>query len=275
MSTWVIIPSDDDIEHSFHKYIDKIRTASGKWRYIYYKAKKKANRFIGTEQKNKLDRANIDYEGAKENQKGARKATHKFIENELKYKRFGIGMDDHEKEKLESSREWHKEDMNAADRIVEKTKRKQEAAQEAYDKTLLGKIDQVKDAGLKAWDSFTSLFKKETSNSRTVTNNNKGTAYTPSYSTKKSPTTLTRGTAYSPSYKKGPTTSSRGTAYTPPNTQPRLNIRTSSATSFMRNNSNKASSNKGGLVSSSKQNPGVAIGADVINKDKKKKRRRA
>ena len=35
MSDWMIIPSDEDIEHGFYKYIDKVRTATGKWRYIY------------------------------------------------------------------------------------------------------------------------------------------------------------------------------------------------------------------------------------------------
>lgn len=39
MNTWVIISSDSDMVHSlgFHKYIDKIRTKTGKWRYIYKK----------------------------------------------------------------------------------------------------------------------------------------------------------------------------------------------------------------------------------------------
>lgn len=45
----MILPSDEDIEHRYHKYIDKVRTATGKWRYIYKKNnelrnKVKANR---------------------------------------------------------------------------------------------------------------------------------------------------------------------------------------------------------------------------------------
>lgn len=260
MSTWVIMPSDDDIEHSFHKYIDKIRTASGKWRYIYYKSKKNVRNAIGLNQKKKLEIA----EG------GLQKAANKLKKSDSKNVQ---------------------KDYDAAKQYKEKyDKRKEE-----FNDTLLGKIDSVKDKGLKIFDNIfgTNLSKDDLSKVNLRTTNER---YIPEdiiketvisekriigangfggYKPKKGPTTSTRGTAYTPSYKKGPTTSSRGTAYTPPNTQPRLNIRTSSATSFMRNNSNKASSNKGGLVSSSKQNPGVAIGADVINKDKKKKRRRA
>lgn len=32
---YMILPTDNDIQHRYHKYIDRIRTAAGKWRYIY------------------------------------------------------------------------------------------------------------------------------------------------------------------------------------------------------------------------------------------------
>lgn len=32
---YMILPTDQDIQHRYHKYIDRIRTAAGKWRYIY------------------------------------------------------------------------------------------------------------------------------------------------------------------------------------------------------------------------------------------------
>lgn len=39
MSNWAIIPSDSDIMHRSHKYIEKVRTTKGGWRYIYKRPK--------------------------------------------------------------------------------------------------------------------------------------------------------------------------------------------------------------------------------------------
>lgn len=42
---YVISPTDSDIQHAGgHKYIDKVQTKSGKWRYIYNMAQKKTAR---------------------------------------------------------------------------------------------------------------------------------------------------------------------------------------------------------------------------------------
>lgn len=34
MSTWAIIPADEDVIHSSHKYIDKIMGKNGKWHRV-------------------------------------------------------------------------------------------------------------------------------------------------------------------------------------------------------------------------------------------------
>lgn len=56
MSTWMIVPSNDDMMHklNFHKYIEKVKTKSGKWRYIYNRAKKKVKEAVGLQQREKL-----------------------------------------------------------------------------------------------------------------------------------------------------------------------------------------------------------------------------
>mgnify|MGYP003300900078 CR=1 FL=1 len=119
MSTWAIIPSDDDIEHSFHKYIDKIRTASGKWRYIYYKTKKNARNAVGLNQKKKLEIA----------ESGLKKAINKLEKSDYNNVQ---------------------KDYDAAVQYREKyDKRKEE-----FNNTLLGKISSVKDEGLKIFDSL-------------------------------------------------------------------------------------------------------------------------
>lgn len=277
MSTWVVMPSDDDVIHKNNKYIDKI-WKNGKWRYIYDDVKSKVKNAIGKDQKHKLVIANQNVEFAEKYKENAYKRMHNLIKNDLDTKRSNLPKEQKEVvlQTNDSRIKRNKEDINSAERGVKEYKTKQKAAQEAYNKTLLGKIDQVKDAGLKAWDNFTSLFKKSKSSSPVTNKTYSKVQYTPSYSTKKSPTTSTRGTAYTPSYKTKPTTSSRGTAYTPSYgsyKQPSGNAR--SANSFLKNSNKKIS---GGLASSVfKQNSGIVgagVGSEAANMEKKRKKKR-
>lgn len=189
MSTWYITPTSEDVMHGSHKYIDKI-WKNGKWRYVYYRTKIKAKNVIGVGQKKRLERAN-------ENVKTANKS-HEVIKNWTSYLR--------ERGDKESLNNVMKENLEEFEK-VQKAKRRQKRAQEAYDKTLLGKIDQVKNIGLKAWDKFTGLFDnvKTTVTNKGAIQTRSGlltkkhryvvktgapgsmikTQYTPSYSTKK------------------------------------------------------------------------------------------
>lgn len=65
MSTWMIVPSDDDMMHklNFHKYIDKVMGKNGKWRYIYEDTKKKV--------KNKVKQVSNNVNKAVKNVKNA------------------------------------------------------------------------------------------------------------------------------------------------------------------------------------------------------------
>lgn len=246
MSTWVVMPSDDDVIHG-HKYIDKIMGKNGKWRYIYYRAKTKAKNAIGVGQKGRLERAKANVVTAEAH----RNAFGNFTGNGKPI---------------------------YLDKVIE-TKREEKKAQEAYDKTLLGKIDQVKDSGLKAWDSFISLFKKEENPSRRVTNWSKGEQYTPSYSTK--PTTATRGTAYSPSGKTTVTNnSSKGTSYTPSYTSKTKKSNTMNAVNKMTNKYNGLSNSnntlQNGLARKLKsQSNGVSAASNATSFIKKKKKKKA
>lgn len=258
MSTWVIMPSDDDIEHGFHKYIDKIRTASGKWRYIYYKTKKNARNAVGLNQKKKLEIA----EG------GLKKSVDKLEKS-----------DNSNVQKNYDAAKQHKEKYD---------KRKEE-----FNNTLLGKIDSVKNKGLKIFDDlFGTNLSKEDLSKVNLRHTNKH--YIPEdtikenvisekkiigangfggYKPKKGPTTSTRGTAYSPSGKTTVTNkNSGGTAYSPKY----QSSGRQRATNFMKNASKKTNDgNKVGMVGFAlKKYPNAAIGSDLFNEDKKKKRKR-
>lgn len=95
MSDWMIIPSDEDIEHGrFHKYIDKIRTASGKWRYIYernnnLRRKVKANSEMQEKmKKNIIDRQNQMKETEKSYLEYKKRAKDPFGAGEYEQKRY-------------------------------------------------------------------------------------------------------------------------------------------------------------------------------------------
>lgn len=95
MSDWMIIPSDEDIEHGrFHKYIDKIRTASGKWRYIYernnnLRRKVKSNAEMQEKmKKNIIDRQNQMKETEKSYLEYKKSAKDPFGANEYEQKRY-------------------------------------------------------------------------------------------------------------------------------------------------------------------------------------------
>lgn len=107
MSDWMIIPSDEDIEHGrFHKYIDKIRTASGKWRYIY-------------ERSNNLRRK------VKQNKKMRERAVNHILEREKKGDLIG-------NELIKSARHGNKEDVKKYSEMLNKIDLEQEVTRESF-----------------------------------------------------------------------------------------------------------------------------------------------
>ena len=154
----MIVPSEEDIEHKYHKYIDKVRGKNGKWRYIYSKAKS----VVGITQKKNLEQANKDLRSAKNN-----KNLHRGILLDIR----SDNWDKTENGKVMEEK-WMESNSAAVSKLQE-AKRNQKSAQDEFNKTLLGKIDQVKSAGLKMWDS---LF-KDSKPVETVTNRGITTKY--------------------------------------------------------------------------------------------------
>lgn len=200
MSTWYIQPTEDDIEHSFHKYIDKIRTASGKWRYIYDRAKKGVSKAIGLDKRKKLEKAAKNYYVAE--------GTKKYLQD----KRDELNRSTYlpKAVKIQSS-DSITATIAANNENLQRYKNKFEKAKEAYKKTLAGSIENVIVEGKNAFNKIVSLFKKTPK--ATVTNNTKGIKYQYSPNYKKTPKTTTtnksttKGTYYNP----GSTTKSKST----------------------------------------------------------------
>ena len=188
MSNWYIVPSEEDLLHGLgHKYLDKVRTKSGKWRYIYYKTKHNIKKIIGSDQKRDLE--------------AAKRATSRAVTS-TKGSEYYLN-----KARDDGDKEWEKEVMNQRSKEMDeviKAKRYQRTAQERYNKTLLGKLDStissIKDTGKKAFDSIMSLFndtKKDKVTNRTKSRSqylggksyriqDVTSQYTPSYNTNSS-----------------------------------------------------------------------------------------
>ena len=68
MNTWVIVPSDSDIIHGRFKYIEKVRTTKGGWRYIYKRPKYKTNakNSFGVEERKKWKQKQDETKAAQE-----------------------------------------------------------------------------------------------------------------------------------------------------------------------------------------------------------------
>ena len=151
MSTWVIIPKDDDVVHGFHKYLSK-EWVNGKWKYIYYDAKRQAknvkNKFknmIGINQKKTLETANRKLQEAESKHRDSKNMTR----DARKY------MD------KESQRNATENNAKRANEVV-RLKNVQKGVQNAYDKTLLGKVDKIKNAGSRAINKVTKTIDKAT-----------------------------------------------------------------------------------------------------------------
>lgn len=161
MSTWMIIPKDDDVVHGFHKYLSK-EWVNGKWKYIYYDAKRQAknvknkmenavnrtkrkiNKAIGVDERNSLERAKIGKYYADIKNQGA-----KF--DRLK------GRDGAEERVVKTGRDLATQNTRVGN------------AQKKYDQTLLGKVDKIKNAASNAIDKVTGNDKKYYASNR-ITN---------------------------------------------------------------------------------------------------------
>lgn len=169
MSNWMIIPEDSDLIHGLggHKYIDRI-WKNGKWKYIYYDAKKGA--------RNLKNRAAKGLRG---------------IQREA-----GNIIGTNQKAQLQRSQEAARRANQRGDqrRAMELNKRSQENKKN-YDNTLLGRLDQLKNKGAAAYNKLKTAVapNKEFHNTVTnrgsvtkngysnVNNGNRITSYTPSY----------------------------------------------------------------------------------------------
>ena len=178
MSTWMIVPSDYDLEHGFHKYIDKVMGPNGKWRYIYEKVKTGVSKAIGLDKRKKLEKAARNYYVAE--------GTKKYLQdkrdelNRSKYLPKAV--------KIQSS-DSITATIAANNENLQKHKNKFEKAKEAYKKTLAGSIENVIVEGKNAFNKIVSLFKKTPKTTTTNKSTNKGTYYNPGSTTKSKSTT--------------------------------------------------------------------------------------
>lgn len=170
MSTWMIVPSDDDLEHGFHKYIDKVMGPNGKWRYIYKKAKNKVEKAVGLDKRRNMIKAAKGYaiaEGRKQYLYGER--------NKLKRDNIAVGASI-TNEEVQRLKDAYSIAIGKNYEIIVKQKNRFEKAKDAYKKTLLGSIENVFNEGKKAFNNFLNLFKPK--------DTNKGSPYTPPYNSK-------------------------------------------------------------------------------------------
>lgn len=103
---YMILPTDNDIQHRYHKYIDRIRTAAGKWRYIY-------------ERSNNLRRK------VKQNKKMRERAVNHILEREKKGDLIG-------NELIKSARYGNKEDVKKYSEMLNKIALEQEVTRESF-----------------------------------------------------------------------------------------------------------------------------------------------
>lgn len=152
MSTWVIIPSDDDVMHKSHKYIEKVRTTKGGWRYIYKKPKYKTNskNSFGLEERKKMKEAEKATEEAKNTH------ANNVAANEVARKnRMNSNLTEEQKKKASE---------NAVNRInesrqnVKKAEFDENRAFENYRTTKLGKLESSAKAGIQIIGDFIKTF---------------------------------------------------------------------------------------------------------------------
>lgn len=150
MSNWAIIPSDSDIMHRSHKYIEKVRTTKGGWRYIYKRNRnmKKSNKGFGAKE---LKR----YKETKKNYEEEQKKHQQFLENNEKNRqlREKTGNQDNP-EALQRSKEAYDKSTS----LLEGAKRVMQNAEAAYRNTLLGKLEYSAKAGGEIIADFLTTF---------------------------------------------------------------------------------------------------------------------
>lgn len=150
MSNWAIIPSDSDIMHRSHKYIEKVRTSKGGWRYIYKQPKYKTNakNKFGFEERKKMKEAEKATDAANEKKQEFLKSNE--LARQLREK---TGNQDN-KEALDRSKQRHDE-INKSVRDAEIAENR---AFEAYRSTPLGKIEASAKAGGQIIADFIKTF---------------------------------------------------------------------------------------------------------------------
>lgn len=131
MSTWAIFPSEEDIIHKSHKYLERKRGKNGKWQYIYKRAKNKVKKAVGLEQKEKLELSG------------------KGLQNNIN--------------RLKNA------NINNVQSLYEATKDAKDIFlnnKSEFENTFLGKINNVKEKGLQAFDKLfgTNFSKNSLSN---------------------------------------------------------------------------------------------------------------
>lgn len=170
MSTWYIVPSEEDLQHgAFHKYVDKVMGPNGKWRYIYDNAKHAVTRGVNSAYHNVYRRM--------QQAKAAYGKTKRNVEKSL-------GIDKHRSYKRAKKGLELAKQSGDKNRISKQSNRTAKAYRdESYKNSLAGKtthtvnsakikanlayaktIDNVKDKGLNAYNkakkSVASAYKK-------------------------------------------------------------------------------------------------------------------
>lgn len=212
---YIIAPTEDYVlAHSgMHKYIDKIKTAAGKWRYIYSEAANKVKKGVSNIER-KLRKKKTTNKGNPNNQYSPNLKTvsydHMIASPDYSNKRTGMHSISKGLAESDSRNPWHGSPTSTnswpIDRgIVERVTNRTVGGTDYYTR---------QDNGRQYTPSYNTKKK-------TVTNTTKGsTSYSPSYKTKKTVTNNTKGsTSYSPTAKtkKTVTNNTKGTTSYNPN----------------------------------------------------------
>ena len=152
MSNWAIIPSDSDVMHRSHKYIEKVRTTKGGWRYIYKKPKYKSNakNSLGIKERSEWKSKESNSQNASEEYKK------KLAANEVaRQNRMESDLTDEQKRQAAANALNR---LNQAKQGVKNAEIDAKRAEEAYRATTLGKLEYSAKAGAEIISDFIKTF---------------------------------------------------------------------------------------------------------------------